>query len=754
MRIDYHPLLCWKLTPDQVLGVLVGTELQLVASSAKKIKLALTKQIERDRAHGRGGDLPRPLKAAQLTIAKVTIRPAYRQDDGTYPSHPIEVAIPAVFGENDLGSHTCHLPTLDEEFHYYAPEQIDAMIEHFARAKLQGGPPEEAHRQLMTPEPWLDFVAVKVKKDPEAKLALDEAALVRTLAGVAERHPCTKSVRRRVSVFPNAAWGREELVASLAEKLVGERANVIVVGEPGVGKSAVLIEAIEAAHARSKTAERPRGRFFWKTTPHRLIAGARWLGDWQQIVDEVAADLERSGDALWLTDLVELFRTGGEGAEDSVGAYLAPCLARGLVQVVAEATPRELEAARRMLPGFLERFQIVNVAELPRAQMMAVLDRFGAYSKQNLGVEFEREALEWTHRLLARHVPYERFPGKAIRFLSGCLSEAHLDERKRVRADDAIGAFVRQTGMPELLVRDDVRLDSADVKAFFAARIAGQDEAVDRVTRVVNVFKAGLNDPGKPVATMLFAGPTGVGKTATARSLAEFFFGAGARLDPLIRLDMSEFQHAGQIERLVGSGGDPGPLVGRLRERPASVVLLDEIEKADPAFFDALLTVLDEGVLVDAYGRSTDFRSAIVVMTTNLGTRRGGSLGFGEAVPDLTGEIRSFFRPEFFNRIDQVVQFRPLGPDAVRTIARLELAALAKREGFAKRKIALEFGDALVAWIADVGFDPVYGARPLQRAVEKEIVGPLARWLLSAKKVDGKTVRVERTSEGIDLCLA
>jgi ATP-dependent Clp protease ATP-binding subunit ClpA len=236
---------------------------------------------------------------------------------------------------------------------------------------------------------------------------------------------------------------------------------------------------------------------------------------------------------------------------------------------------------------------------------------------------------------------------------------------------------------------------------------------------------------------MLFAGPTGVGKTASARALAAYVYGAGQRSDPMVRLDMSEFQHPAQIGRLIGSGREPGKLVQLVRERPFSVVLLDEIEKAHPVFFDALMTVLDEGVLADAAGRTTDFRNTIVIMTTNLGARRGGSLGFGhEAPPSYEADIRAFFRPEFYNRIDQLVVFRPLSKPVVEEIARKELAEVAAREGFAKRKIRVDFTAALVRHIAETGFDPTYGARPLQRAIEQRVVGPVAKFLV-AHRVTG-----------------
>jgi ATP-dependent Clp protease ATP-binding subunit ClpC len=295
----------------------------------------------------------------------------------------------------------------------------------------------------------------------------------------------------------------------------------------------------------------------------------------------------------------------------------------------------------------------------------------------------------------------------------------------------AITQFARFTGLPERFLRDDQPLDDAEVQAFFAGQLFGQDTAIRQLKDVVYLFKSGLNDPAKPIGTLLFAGPTGVGKTAAAKALASYFYGASSGVDPLFRVDMSEFQHAFQIARLIGTGKRPGKLVEHVRQRPFSVVLLDEIEKADASVFDMLLGVLDEGRLRDSHGRVTDFRGSIIVMTTNLGVRPGASAGFANADSgdDATHEIRQFFRPEFFNRIDRLVHFAPLGRDAIAEIARKELQSLERREGLLRRGLSLRISPAVVDFVAVAGFSPRYGARPLQRAVEQHVVAAIAKAL-------------------------
>jgi ATP-dependent Clp protease ATP-binding subunit ClpC len=275
---------------------------------------------------------------------------------------------------------------------------------------------------------------------------------------------------------------------------------------------------------------------------------------------------------------------------------------------------------------------------------------------------------------------------------------------------------------------------------------------VDQVCRVIAKFKAGLNDPGRPVAVMLFVGPTGVGKTQMVKLLGDTLFPGKPEKERLVRLDMSEYAGPDAAERLLGNVyGKASELVGRVRANPFSVILFDEVEKASPEVFDLLMNVFDEGRLCDALGRATAFNSAILVMTSNLGASRSGPLGFrggeedGEASPRRTdtAAVRAFFRPEFFNRIDHVVEFLPLGRSTIEAITRLELEGLSLREGFSDRKLRLAFTEAVVRRVADAGFDPVYGARPLQRCVEEQVVLPLARLLVEADAPRGKEILVD-----------
>ncbi len=725
-----YPLVCWQLDDDSVFGMLLGTDLQAVERSAKRLKTALADTLHRERE--RGGYVPDPdIDEARIKHVNVSVKLAHSTRKGSFPvPTPTEFSVTAVYGANaGEGYSKCYLPYLDESFYYYDDAQLPVLIEHYTRDRLDGIAPEDAQRFLTRGTPWLE--QVESRRDDRTSDKQRVPRHVREantqLAGVADRLPDT-GARRGLHVFPEAAWEQGVLVDNIAARLV-RGGNLLLVGEPGVGKSVAILEAIRKAHRLTAGFDTPPT--FWRSNAERLIGRAKYLGEWQALCDKAVQWLDMSHGVLWVTDFVNLLQIGGESPEDSMAAYLLPALRRGTLRLIGEANPSELETARQKLPGFIDSFEPLHIAEMDGTRARRVLDLFAAHAKGSLSVEIERPALDTGYRLLRRYVRYERFPGKAVKFFGECVRTAIADQLPAVTEAAAISHFAKSTGLPERFLRDDQPLDDGEVQAFFGQKLFGQDAAVRQLKDVVYLFKAGLNDPAKPIATLLFAGPTGVGKTAAAKALAGYFFGAGSGADPLFRIDMSEFQHAFQITRLIGTGARPGKLIEHVRQRPFSVVLLDEIEKADASVFDLLLTVLDEGSLRDSRGRVTDFRSTVIVMTTNLGVRHGASLGFAEAGAgdSVIHDIRQFFRPEFFNRIDRVVPFAPLSREAIESIARLELQAIERREGLLRRGIHLRFSPEVMGFIAGVGFSPKYGARPLQRAVEQHVVAAVAKAL-------------------------
>ncbi len=729
-----HPLLCWQLDADTVFGMLLGTGHQAVERSTRRLKSTLAETLQHE--HERGAYVPEPeIQDPRLKLVTVSVNLAHRTDKGSFPvPTAVDVRVAAVFGANpEDGYCKCYLPWLDEGFFYYDEAQLPVLIEHYTRECLDGTAPERAQRLLMPTTPWLELVESRRDDRTPARQRvprhLREAHA--QLATLADRLPEAGS-RRGLHVFPETAWEQGALVDAVAARLLGG-GNLLLVGEPGVGKSVVILEAIRKAHRLSAPRDTPPT--FWRSRAERLVGRAKYLGEWQALCDQAVQWLDMVHGVMWLSDFVDLLQVGGETAEDSMAAYLLPALRRGALRLVGETSASELERARQRLPGFIDCFETLTLPEMAHTQARRVLDLFAGHAKASLAVHIEPQALSTGYRLLNRYVHHERFPGKAVKFFGDCVRAALAQERGTVDEAAVIAHFARTTGLPETFLRDDQPLDDTQVHAHFARRLIGQDAAIRHLKEVVYLFKAGLNDPGKPIATLLFAGPTGVGKTAAAQALAGCFFGAGGGDDPLFRIDMSEFQHAFQVARLIGSGAKPGKLVEHVRQRPFSVVLLDEIEKADASVFDLLLSALDEGRLRDSRGRVTDLRSSLIVMTTNLGVRHGGSLGFGE--PDegedhVLHDVRRFFRPEFFNRIDRVVCFAPLSREAIEAIALQELQAVERREGLRQRGLRLRFTPELVAFIATTGFSPKYGARPLQRAVEQHVVAAVARALFEA----------------------
>ena len=330
----------------------------------------------------------------------------------------------------------------------------------------------------------------------------------------------------------------------------------------------------------------------------------------------------------------------------------------------------------------------------------------------------------------------------------------------KVTAEEIAEVVARWTGIPVSKMLEGEREKLLKMEQALHQRVVGQDEAIRVVSDAVRRSRAGLSDPDRPSGSFLFLGPTGVGKTELCKALAEFLFDSG---DAMVRIDMSEFMEKHAVSRLVGAPPgyvgyeEGGYLTEAVRRRPYSVILLDEVEKAHPDVFNILLQVLDDGRLTDGQGRTVDFRNTVIVMTSNLGSQMiqelasdGSAESYTQMKAAVMGVVQAHFRPEFINRLDDIVVFHPLDKVQIREIAKIQMHGLEKRLG--ERGLKLSLSDAALALIGNVGFDPVYGARPLKRAVQQQLENPLAQKILSGEFVSGDIIQVEAEAGHLVFC--
>jgi ATP-dependent Clp protease ATP-binding subunit ClpC len=759
-----YPVLIWRDASGASTAALVG-EYESAAASAptenealRQLKELLEWRWEHE-PWSADPDLTEPL----LLEVKVEVRPQYRAGKRMVPCpETVWLRVPCVTGRQESGLRLCVVPHLSLQFNFQDASDVKALVAHYVKEAVQALSPAQLAAQWPPRECRLEEIVWRRTGGHIRRVPPENRPEMKVLFTVAD--PLLHDHARKRSV--SAAYGREALVHALLAKLGNERANVLLVGESGVGKSTVLLDAVKKLARRpnppSAEADRRededsakdlRAYRFWRGSAGRMIAGMRYLGEWEERCEKFIEQLAAVEGVFCAENLLELVSVGGQGAGDSVAAFLLPYLQRGELRMVAEATLAEVEACRRLLPGLLDIFQTIPVPAFDEATAARVLRQIAEAHATASRLEVEPGAIALAHRLFRRFQPYSAFPGPAANFVRGLCdtrSPRASSGKRSVTAKEVVTAFVQRTGLPELFLRDDLLLSVDDVRERFAAQIIGQPDATAAAARLVTTIKAGLTDPNRPQGVLLFCGPTGVGKTALARSLVDYCFGGSGPKDRLVRLDMSEYSGPGAAQRLLQNAqGQPAPWIERVRRQPFCVVLFDEIEKAAPEVFDVLLSVLDEGRLTDRFGRVTWFRSAIIIMTSNLGANVTGHAGFAaEAGPNYESEVSKFFRPEFFNRLDAVITFNPLGHAEVEAIVRKELSELAAREGLATARLQLQWTEPLVTAIAREGYDHRLGARPLQRALERLVVTPLARWKVANPHLQDATLVLDCDARG------
>jgi len=521
-------------------------------------------------------------------------------------------------------------------------------------------------------------------------------------------------------------FGRKTELEQLQRALTGKyNRSLLLVGRAGVGKSA-LVEEVYRMSAKQIGSIK-----FWETTAARLLQKLTVETGWEESFGQLLEELSQRGDILYVRNLAQLFEVGAYvGNPISMAEFMRESLALGSVRLITECTDEELATIEARAPGYTSLFQILRVESPPLTQQSDIVSRRlrVSHPKQNLS----KEAIEETLRLQHRYALYSGFPGKTVHFLESILNQEDKEESALDR-DAVVLLFCEESGMPRFLVDSRTPLKLDETRQFFQSRLFGQNTAIDIIINLLASVKTRLTRPGKPIASLLFVGPTGVGKTELAKALAEFMFGDS---DRLIRFDMSEFSDEIAVLRLTGDvSGGQGLLTSKVRQQPFSVILFDELEKAHFSFYDLLLQVMGEGRLTDAKGQVADFCSSVIIMTSNLGAgvSRQRSPGFYETDSSTQAlnkhylhAVQQFFRPELFNRLDQVIPFNALDLSVLRPIVRREIEKIIVRDGLRTRNVTLKIEDPVYDYIAELSGDSHYGARQLQRSLHQQLVIPLA----------------------------
>ena len=603
--------------------------------------------------------------------------------------------------------------------------------------------------------------------------------------------------------------GREKEIQRVSQVLSRRKKNnPLLIGEPGVGKSAIA-EGLALRIVKRKVSRILFNKRVVTLDLASLVAGTKYRGQFEERMKAVMNELEKNDDVILFIDEIHTI-VGAGGATGSLDAsnMFKPALARGEIQCIGATT---LDEYRQYIEkdGALERrFQKVIVEPTTVEETIEILNNIKGKYEEHHNVDYTPEAIEACVKLTNRYMTERFLPDKAIDALDEAGSRVHItnidvpkqilelekqleviketknavvkkqkyeeaaklrDDEKRIEKELAVAqekweedtkqhrevvtednvadVVSMMTGIPVNRIAQTEINKLAELPNLIKGKVIGQDEAVAKVVKAIQRNRAGLKDPNKPIGSFIFLGQTGVGKTQLAKVLSRELFDSE---DSLVRIDMSEYMEKFAISRLIGAPPgyvgyeEGGQLTEKIRRKPYAVVLLDEIEKAHPDVFNVLLQVLDDGRMTDGQGRTVDFKNTVIVMTSNLGSQmiqKMSNSNYLEIKSAVMEEVKTHFRPEFINRIDEVVVFHPLDEKHIQSIARIQLQYLEER--LEKLEIALEISDSAIAALAQAGFDPVFGARPLKRAIQTQIENPLAKKILNGEFAAKDTIKMD-----------
>ena len=531
--------------------------------------------------------------------------------------------------------------------------------------------------------------------------------------------------------------------------------NPLYVGDAGVGKTA-LAEGLARMIVEERVPEVLRDATIYALDMGTLIAGTKYRGDFEQRLKAVIKEISEDPGAILFIDEIHTVIGAGAASGGVMDAsnLIKPVLANGEIRCIGSTTYGEYRGVFEKDHALARRFQKIDVPEPSLEETIEILRGLKTRFEEHHGISYEPEALEAAAELAAKHLNDRRLPDKAIDVIDEAGAslrlkpEAEREDRVTVTMVENIVAKMARIPAKSVSASDKnvLRTLERDLKL----TIFGQDKAIEALSAAIKMSRSGLNEEGKPIGSFLFAGPTGVGKTEVTRQLAMVM---GVEL---IRFDMSEYMERHTVSRLIGAppgyvGFDQGGLLTEaVTKNPHAVVLFDEIEKAHPEVFNLLLQVMDHGTLTDSNGRKADFRNVVIVMTTNAGAREmsRASIGFTQQdhSSDAMAIIKKSFSPEFRNRLDAIIQFASLDARSIkRVVDKLVVELEAKLDS---NNVTLELDDAARNWIAERGYDPKMGARPMARLIQEHIKRPLAEELLFGSLADGGHVRIGVGKDG------